>query len=77
MLDVAAQRALPRHDEKTPRRFAPHLTNALEAPATEGEAIQAITDAFEEVRYAGKHVDAEQVNRLQELWQRLRTTLSS
>ncbi|MBP6440379.1 MAG: DUF4129 domain-containing protein [Caldilineaceae bacterium] len=77
MLDGAAQRATPRHDEETPRRFAPRLSHALEAPAAEDEAIQAITDAFEAVRYADEPVDAAQVNRLQELWERLRTKLSS
>jgi len=75
MLEAAAQRELPRRAEETPRRFAPRLADALEPPAAEEEAIQALTAAFESVRYADADVEAAQVSRLQALWERLRTKL--
>jgi len=77
MLDGAARTDIPRHSEETPRDFAPRLANSLETPLAEEEAIVAITSAFEAVRYADEDVDAEQVNRLRELWGRLRARFNS
>ena len=77
MLDAAAQRQTPRHEDETPRRFAPRLTDTLDAPPPEEAAIATITDAFERVRYAGEEVDAAQVQHLESLWERLRTILRS
>jgi hypothetical protein len=77
MLDAAAQRQTPRHEDETPRRFAPRLTDTLDALPPEEAAISTITDAFERVRYAGEEVDAAQVQHLESLWERLRTILRS
>lgn len=76
MLEAAARAAVPRNDDETPRRFAPRLSGSLEEAGTDDAAIEALTDAFEAVRYAGSKVDAGQVKRLQMLWEQLRTKLT-
>ena len=77
LLAYAEERAAPRQESETPQRFAPRLSQALDAPAPEEEAIQTITGAFEAVRYADQTIDKEQVSQLQRLWEQLRTTLGS
>jgi hypothetical protein len=77
LLDRAAESDKPRLESETPAAFAPRLSNELEAEEPDKEAIEALTAAFERVRYAGESAQSEQVSWLQQLWDRLRRSFTS
>jgi hypothetical protein len=77
MLHRAAESDKPRLESETPAAFAPRLSGELEVEEPDKEAIEALTAAFERVRYAGEPAQSEQVSWLQQLWDRLRKVFTS
>jgi len=63
MLDVASSRGIERAPAQTPLEFEPSLERAFGRPAPE-----AITAAFDDVRYGGRAATPEEVRRLREAW---------
>jgi hypothetical protein len=77
MLDRAAEYEKPRHESETPAAYAPRLSEEVGAEAEDKEAIEALTKAFVQVRYAGEVPQREQVSWLSQLWDRLRKVFAS
>ncbi len=78
LLEHAEQAGHPRQPAETPLHYAPRLTQALgEESATEGHqaAVDALTAAFIDVRYASRPVDNRRSLRLKEQWQQLLSIL--
>lgn len=77
LLDEAAEHQVARQPGETPRVFAPRLSQALDAGEEQTEAIHALTEAFEEVRYAGQRADQARASWLTRLWEQLRSIFTS
>jgi hypothetical protein len=77
MLDEAAGHEQPRRASETPVAFAPRLSQAFATQEEEDAAIQALTDAFVQVRYAAQPVASEQVSWLERAWARLRKVFTT
>ncbi|MBW7884956.1 MAG: DUF4129 domain-containing protein, partial [Caldilineaceae bacterium] len=58
MLEVAARHDLGRKPGETPVQYAPRLRQELVADGEDGDAIDALTEAFVRVRYANATVNA-------------------
>lgn len=67
----AADGGLPRADAETPLDFAPRLEQTLEDEPESSDAVRLLTDAFVDVRYAGRHADEGLVGTLHKKWQAL------
>jgi hypothetical protein len=77
LLARAADHNKPRHESETPAAFAPRLSAEVHAEEQDKEAIEALTKAFVQVRYAGETPAEEQVSWLAQLWDRLRKVFAS
>jgi hypothetical protein len=72
LLDRAAEYDKPRRENETPAAYAPRLSEEVGAQEQDKEAIEALTKAFVQVRYAGEPPQREQISWLAQLWDRLR-----
>jgi hypothetical protein len=72
LLQRANEAGIPRQEAETPLHYAPRLAEnaALDEPSR--EAIQELTDAFVEVRYAGGHVEKDRLAHLKAVWRQLK-----
>ena len=77
LLNRAAEYDKGRHENETPAAYAPRLSEEVGAQAEDKEAIDALTRAFVQVRYAGQAAQQDQVSWLAQLWDRLRKVFSS
>jgi hypothetical protein len=77
LLDRAAEYDTPRRESETPVAYAPRLSEEVGAQDQDKEAIEALTTAFVQVRYAGQTPQSEQVSWLAQLWDRLRKVFVS
>ena len=77
LLNRAAEYDKGRHESETPAAYAPRLSEEVGAQAEDKEAIEALTRAFVQVRYAGQAAQQDQVSWLAQLWDRLRKVFSS
>ncbi len=77
LLNRAAEYEKGRGESETPAAYAPRLSEAVGAQEEDREAIEALTEAFVQVRYAGQAPQQEQVSWLAQLWDRLRKVFSS
>lgn len=77
MLERAAEYDKPRGESETPAAYAPRLSQEVGAEEQDKEAIDALTKAFVQVRYAGQVPASEQVSWLAQLWDRLRKMFAS
>ncbi len=77
MLERAAEKAVGRQPAETPGRFAPRLESSIDALPDDAAAIDELTAAFVDVRYAGRVVDTADSERLRKRWEQLRATLAS
>ena len=77
LLNRAAEYDKGRLESETPAAYAPRLSEEVGAQAEDREAIEALTTAFVQVRYAGQAAQQEQVSWLAQLWDRLRKVFSS
>lgn len=77
LLDRAAEYDKPRRENETPAAYAPRLSEEVGAQEEDKEAIEALTNAFVQVRYAGQSPQREQVSWLAQLWDRLRRVFVS
>jgi len=77
LLEAAAARALPRGQSETPAGFAARLDQALPGAVEEQRAIHALTNAFVDVRYAGKELDVAETEVLKRLWTKVWAILST
>ncbi|MGL4648447.1 MAG: DUF4129 domain-containing protein, partial [Caldilineaceae bacterium] len=74
-LQDAADVGLPRERAETPLDFAPRLEESLIGEPQSRDAVRSLTDAFVDVRYAGRHTSADQARTLQEKWRALTQAL--
>ena len=74
LLLAAQAQGQSRSPSQTPHEFGPRLT---ESWATESEALAAITEGYVQARYAPAAPTPEQVHRVQQAWQRLRSEIHS
>ncbi|MCS6826712.1 MAG: DUF4129 domain-containing protein [Caldilinea sp.] len=77
LLEQGAAQGVARRAAETPIHYAVRLENALDASAETRAAIDALTDAFIQIRYAGETVKSDDVDALRQTWERLRKTLSA
>ena len=77
MLEAAEAHKLPRQQSETPDQFAGRLDDSLSAAADEQRAIDALTDAFVVVRYAGEEADAAQTEALKRLLAKIRSVFAA
>jgi hypothetical protein len=77
LLDRAAEADKPRQASETPAAYAPRLEAEVGAEAEDKAAIDALTNAFVQVRYAGEPAQREQVSWLSQLLDRLRKVFVS
>lgn len=77
LLNRAAEYDKGRRENETPAAYAPRLSEEVGAQAEDKEAIEALTKAFVQVRYAGQPAQQDQVSWLAQLWDRLRKVFSS
>ncbi|MFN8467702.1 MAG: DUF4129 domain-containing protein [Caldilineaceae bacterium] len=77
LLNRAAEYDKGRLESETPTAYAPRLSEEVDAQAEDREAIEALTKAFVQVRYAGQAARQEQVSWLAQLWDHLRKVFSS
>lgn len=75
MLERAEVEAVGRLPAETPSRYAPRLESAIAASPDDAQAINELTAAFVDVRYAGRNVDRTYVDHLRKTWERLRGEL--
>lgn len=75
LLEQGAQRGVVRGKAETPNRYAVRLETTLDVPAQTAADIDALTDAFVQVRYAGRAVEPEDADALHKVWRRLRKAL--
>jgi hypothetical protein len=75
LLEQGAKRGIARGKAETPNRYAVRLETTLDAPTETAADIDALTDAFVQVRYAGRAVEPEDADALHEIWRRLRKAL--
>lgn len=66
-----------RQPSETPTCYAPRLESAIAASSEDVQAIEELTDAFIDVRYAGRRVDDHHVEHLRTLWNQLRNRVIS
>lgn len=76
LLAAAEARAAGRREAETPDRFAPRLAATIAASEEETAAIDSLTAAFVDVRYAGSASSAAESERLRQSWKRLRTAFA-
>lgn len=69
ILQRAAEAGMPRQVGETPARYAPRLAEKLEAEPEERAAIEELTEAFVQVRYAGTHVAPDRLARAKQAWE--------
>ena len=77
LLNRAAEYDKGRRESETPAAYAPRLSEEVVRKWKSEEAIEALTSAFVQVRYAGQPAQQEQVSWLAQLWDRLRKVFSS
>ncbi len=77
LLNRAAEYDKGRLESETPAAYAPRLSEEVGAEAEDREAIEALTKAFVQVRYAGQAAQQDQVSWLAQLWDHLRKVFSS
>ena len=77
LLNRAAEYDKGRRESETPAAYAPRLSEEVGAEAEDRDAIEALTKAFVQVRYAGQAPPQEQVSWLAQLWDQLRKVFSS
>jgi hypothetical protein len=77
LLDRAADVNKPRHESETPAAYAPRLSEEVGAQAEDKAAIEELTKAFVQVRYAGQAPPREEVSWLAQLWDQLRKVFST
>ncbi|MCC9074509.1 DUF4129 domain-containing protein [Litorilinea aerophila] len=75
LLERAQEAGVARRPAETPFRYAPRLAERVGEAPEDREAVQELTAAFVEVRYAGRPVEPSRVQQLRSLWQRLRDRL--
>lgn len=78
LLEQAEQAGHPRQPAETPLHYAPRLAQALREESEEEEgqaAVDALTSAFVDVRYASRPVDSQRSLRLKEYWQQVLSIL--
>lgn len=75
LLEEGAKRGIARDQAETPNHYAARLETTLDASAEIAADIDALTDAFVQVRYAGQAVEPEKVDTLHTIWRRLRKIL--
>lgn len=75
LLHRAEEAGMPRQGAETPLHYAPRLAERLHADDDGRHAIEELTDAFVQVRYAGEHVAPTRVEQLKQGWQQLRRLL--
>lgn len=71
LLHRAEEAGIPRKEAETPLHYAPRLVENAHLDEPNREAIQELTDAFIEVRYAGTHVENDRLARLKAVWRQL------
>lgn len=72
MLRRSAEQGLTRKPSQTPSEYAVQLEKALPSA---GEDIDSITEAFIQARYSRQEVDADQVDLVKAVWERIRRAL--
>ncbi|MEJ5247924.1 MAG: DUF4129 domain-containing protein [Caldilinea sp.] len=75
LLEHGAAQGVARRAAETPSHYAVRLESALDASAETRADIDALTDAFIQVRYAGGAMKPDDVDALRQSWKRLRKTL--
>lgn len=75
ILHRAAEAGTPRHVGETPTHYAPRLAERLSADVDDRAAIDELTDAFVQVRYAGTHVAPDRLKHLKAVWQQTKRLL--
>jgi len=71
----AADAGIERQRAETPAHFASRLNGALEGEIEKSDAVRSLTDAFVEVRYAGRHTTQSHARALHEKWKALHKAL--
>jgi hypothetical protein len=74
-LHRAEQAGHPRHKSETPLRYAPRLSKSIAQDATDHDAIDELTKAFVQVRYAAGQIDPEQTPHFKRIWNRIKRLL--
>lgn len=75
LLHRAEEAGMPRQGAETPLHYAPRLAERLHADDDGRHAIEELTEAFVQVRYAGEHVAPSRVQQLKQVWQQVRRLL--
>jgi hypothetical protein len=75
LLHRAEEAGLPRKEGETPLRYAPRLAEQLHVDDENRVAIDDLTDAFIQVRYAGAHVAPDRLAHIKQMWRRLKKIL--
>lgn len=76
LLAAAEQHATARQPAETPDRFAPRLETAIDAAEEEANAIERLTAAFVDVRYAGSTISVAESEQLRQSWEHLRAAFA-
>jgi hypothetical protein len=77
MLARAEEASIGRQPAETPDRYAPRLESSITAAPEDAAAVNELTAAFVDVRYAGRPADAAEAERLRKRWEKLRHALAS
>jgi len=75
MLDEAGAKGIVRQKAETPLRFAPRLTQTFADDPSATEAVDGLTGAFIDVRYAEKRMADADLPPLEQFWKTLRRML--
>lgn len=77
LLEHGEQAEVGRQPSETPTRYAPRLESTIVASDEDVQAIGDLTEAFIDVRYAGRRTDNQRTEHLRTLWAQLRSKLIS
>lgn len=77
LLEHGEKAEVGRLPAETPARYAPRLESTIGATNEDVQAIDELTEAFIDVRYAGRQVESQHTERLRALWTKLRSKLVS
>jgi hypothetical protein len=77
LLEHGEKAEVGRLPAETPARYAPRLESTIDATNEDVQAIDELTEAFIDVRYAGRQVESQYTEHLRVLWTKLRSKLVS
>ena len=77
LLALGEKAQVGRQPAETPTQYAPRLESSIAVAAEDSQAIDELTTAFVDVRYAGRTVSSQHAEQLRLNWTQLRNRVAS